>query len=193
MALKLHELTNDEDLISVLEVGHEAYGNPYNGVWQITTGSSREECYTRLLSWHKNDPSSHWVFVTDEATGEVIGGTLWKIFETNPYATPMPAPTIYWLPEVITYCFVHSSHRGRGAASLMLKWGTDKADELRLEAFVESTDIARKAYERHGFNVIHDLDIDAHMDNPSEEFSAMREKLGCPMHGWFMKRDPVSS
>lgn len=35
----------------------------------------------------------------------------------------------------------------------MLKWGTRKADDLGLEAFVESTEIGRKAYEKHGFRV----------------------------------------
>lgn len=75
----------------------------------------------------------------------------------------------------------------------MLKWGTVKADELGLEAFVESTDIARRTYEKHGFYVIDDLNMDAHVDNPSEEFSTVREKLGCPIHGWVMKRDVVST
>jgi hypothetical protein len=74
----------------------------------------------------------------------------------------------------------------------MLKWGTDKADELGLEAFIESTDIARTAYEKHGFYVIGELNMDAQSEAESEEFSAMRDKLGCPIHGWIMKRDPLS-
>lgn len=75
----------------------------------------------------------------------------------------------------------------------MLKWGTDKADELGLQAFVESTDIARRTYEKHGFYVVDELNMDAQVENPSEEFSAMREKLGCPIHGWVLKRDAISS
>ncbi|KAI4858488.1 hypothetical protein F4820DRAFT_442376 [Hypoxylon rubiginosum] len=220
MPLKLHELKNDDDFKAVVEVEHEAYSNPFNGVWEITKGTSQEECRARQLSWHKNDPNSTWLYVTDEETGEVIGGAQWFVYRTNPYAVEQPMRTAYWLPDgpmkqigdqlirnlrkdrparmskphlLISYCFVHSAHRNRGAASLMLKWGTVKADELGLEAFVESTDIARRTYEKHGFYVIDDLNMDAHVDNPSEEFSTVREKLGCPIHGWVMKRDVVST
>ncbi|KAI1374519.1 hypothetical protein F4677DRAFT_447156 [Hypoxylon crocopeplum] len=220
MALKLHEVTSEEEFRLVVDVEHEAYGNPFNGVWEITKGSSPEECTARQFSWHKAEPGSHWVYVTDEATGDVIGGTQWIIHETNPFAKEQPEKTIYWLPEgpakeignqllrdlgkhrpgimskphlLISYCFVHSAHRNRGAASLMLQWGTKKADELGLDAFVESTEMARSAYEKHGFYVIGDLNMDAQLENPTEEFTAMRQHLGCPIHGWVMKRDAVST
>ncbi|KAI1416838.1 acyl-CoA N-acyltransferase [Hypoxylon sp. FL1857] len=220
MPLKLHELTTDDEFKAMVAVEHEAYDKPFNGFWEMLKGFSQEEFCARQLSWHRHDPSSHWLYVTDEETGDVVGGIQWNLYETNPYAKEQPALTAYWFPEgpmrqvgdqlllglttrrprymskphlLISYCFVHSAHRNRGVASLMLKWGTDKADELGLEAFVESTDIGRKAYEKAGFKVIDELNLDAHTDAPNEEFNASREKFGCPMHAWVMKRDVVST
>ncbi|KAI2602615.1 hypothetical protein GGR54DRAFT_623639 [Hypoxylon sp. NC1633] len=219
MGLKLHEVANEEEFRKVVDVEHDAYSKPYNGIWEITKGSSPEECTARQFSWHKAEPGSTWVYVTDEETGDVIGGAQWIIYKTNPYAGEQPAKTAYWVEEpmkeigtqlladlgkhrpglmgkphfLVSYCFVHSAHRKRGAASLMLKWGTDKADELGMEAFVESTEMARSLYEAHGFYVVDDLNMDAQLENPSKEFTAMREELGCPIHGWIMKRDAVKT
>lgn len=71
----------------------------------------------------------------------------------------------------------------------MLEWGTRKADELGLESFVESTEMARRTYEKQGFYVIGDFYLDAQEENPSKEFIAERERLECPIHGFIMKRD----
>lgn len=76
---------------------------------------------------------------------------------------------------------------------MMLEWGMKKADELGLEAIVESTESARPVYEKAGFYVIDDLYLDAQVENPSKEFEEARKKLGCPIHGFVMKRDPVSA
>ncbi|KAF3057435.1 Acyl-CoA N-acyltransferases (Nat) [Daldinia childiae] len=216
MSLKLHELTNDEDFKAINAAEHEAYSNPFNGVFELTKGTSPEEACARQLVWHKIQPGSHWVYVTDESTGEVIGGTRYIIYETNPYAVEQPARKASWLPEgplrqvgdhllaclgkhrpvlmnkphiLISLCFVHSAHRKRGAASLMLEWGTQKADELGLESFVESTEMARRTYEKQGFYVIGDFYLDAQEENPSKEFIAERKRLECPIHGFIMKRD----
>ncbi|KAI0849590.1 hypothetical protein F5Y00DRAFT_261375 [Daldinia vernicosa] len=180
MSLKLHELTNDEDFKKINAAEHEAYSNPFNGVFELTKGTSPEEACARQLVWHKIQPGSHWVYVTDESTGEVIGGTRYIIYETNPYAVEQPARKASWLPE---------AHRKRGAASLMLEWGARKADELGLESFVESTEMARRTYEKQGFYVIGDFYLDAQEENPSKEFIAERERLECPIHGFIMKRD----
>lgn len=99
MPLKLHELTTDEEFKLVVEVEHEAYCNPFNGFWEMLKGPSQEECYKRQLGWHKHDPSSRWVYVTDEETGKVIGGAEWNFYETNPYVAEQPTLTASWLPE----------------------------------------------------------------------------------------------
>lgn len=74
----------------------------------------------------------------------------------------------------------------------MLQWGIDKADELGLDCFVESTLDGRLAYESVGFRVIGELHLDATTDNPDESFKAAREEFGVPISGWIMKRDAVA-
>lgn len=39
----------------------------------------------------------------------------------------------------------------RGAASALLKWGTQRADDLRLPAYLESSWQAHALYGKHGF------------------------------------------
>ena len=48
-------------------------------------------------------------------------------------------------------CCTHPAHQRRGAASLMVQWGADKADELDCDAYMEATLYGRHLYEKHGF------------------------------------------
>ena len=88
---------------------------------------------------------------------------------------------------MISYCFVHTSHRRRGVAKLMMEWGCQKADEMKLEAFVESTEDGRPLYEAYGFEVVDDIDLDADVEQPSENFLRLKKEI-LPIHGWFMWR-----
>lgn len=45
-------------------------------------------------------------------------------------------------------------HQGRGAGSMLIKWGTNIADKMRLPAYLESSPKAYKLYQKHGFNTI---------------------------------------
>jgi GNAT superfamily N-acetyltransferase len=89
---------------------------------------------------------------------------------------------------VLNFCFTHPKHRRRGVGRLLMEWGIKKADELGLPSYIEATDIGLKLYEANGFKVEGELDLDASTENPSAEFTQLREKLGCPIHGWFMRR-----
>jgi ribosomal protein S18 acetylase RimI-like enzyme len=42
-------------------------------------------------------------------------------------------------------------YQGKGAGSLMLRWGTGKADQEHLEAYLEASPEAVRLYERFGF------------------------------------------
>ncbi|KAI1940492.1 hypothetical protein LOZ66_002086 [Ophidiomyces ophidiicola] len=46
------------------------------------------------------------------------------------------------------------AHQGRGAGTLLLKYGLDIADEHGLESYLESSTKGRPLYERHGFKDI---------------------------------------
>ncbi len=39
--------------------------------------------------------------MTDEETGDVIGGAQWNIYKENPHASEAAMLTPYWLPEGI--------------------------------------------------------------------------------------------
>jgi hypothetical protein len=102
MSLKLHELTTEAEFSPVCEVETKAFNDPFFGFWQIFYGStSQDEFRDRQWSWHKDDPSSHWIYVTDVETGCVIGGAQWNIYKENPYAKETAMLTPYWLPEGI--------------------------------------------------------------------------------------------
>ncbi|KAF4624852.1 hypothetical protein G7Y89_g13316 [Cudoniella acicularis] len=215
MSLKLNELTTDAEFGPICAVELEAFTDPFFGFWGVWKGSSQEEFCARQLSWHKGDPSSHWIYVTDVETGDVIAGTQWMIYEENPYAKETSILEPYWIPEgtfkdiasqllhtflsyrptrmnephlLLNFCFVHTKHRRRGAGRLMMEWGLKKADELGLASFVEATDSGLKLYREYGFKVEGDIDLDATTENPSEEFTRLRKELRLPEHGWFMRR-----
>lgn len=89
---------------------------------------------------------------------------------------------------MISYCFVDPDQRNRGVASLMMQWGTKKADELGLDIFVESTEHGCGFYEACGFKVLEDFNLTATKENPSPEFTRLVKELQLPCHGYYMKR-----
>jgi GNAT superfamily N-acetyltransferase len=45
----------------------------------------------------------------------------------------------------------HPAHQHRGAGSMLVKWGTEIADAMRVECFIEGTALAKRLYESCGF------------------------------------------
>lgn len=99
MPLRLNELTSDDEFPGLMATLYNSYSKPYNGFWDIFKGESEEECQARYMQWHKADPTSHWIYVTDTETGQVIGGSQWNIFEKNPYLETNPPMAAYWIQE----------------------------------------------------------------------------------------------
>ena len=101
MALKVKELevTSDEVFPRLMATLHESYSKPYNGFWDIFKGKSEEECQTRFAQWHNSDPTSHWIYVEETETGQIIGATQWNVFEKTPYAELKPPMAAYWIVE----------------------------------------------------------------------------------------------
>ncbi|KAF1812936.1 hypothetical protein P152DRAFT_367512, partial [Eremomyces bilateralis CBS 781.70] len=54
---------------------------------------------------------------------------------------------------------VDPAFKGRGIASKLVKWGTDRADGDGLPAYLESTPAAVGVYERLGFKVQRRLSV----------------------------------
>jgi WD repeat-containing protein 48 len=54
----------------------------------------------------------------------------------------------------------HPDHQGRGAAKMMLDWGTQKADAEGLVTYLDSSVAGRPMYERRGFVLVKALEWD---------------------------------
>lgn len=55
----------------------------------------------------------------------------------------------------------HPSHRGKGAAGLLIRWGIEQAEKDGVPAYLEAGVMGRPIYERYGFVQIGDLlDVD---------------------------------
>ncbi|KAH7062471.1 hypothetical protein B0J12DRAFT_238657 [Macrophomina phaseolina] len=47
-----------------------------------------------------------------------------------------------------------SEYRRRGTASLIIQWGIDKADEVGIEVYVDSSEARKQVYEKFGFRAL---------------------------------------
>jgi hypothetical protein len=102
MPLKLREVTTKAEFSRVCAVETAAFKDPFFGFWHVFSGTgSQEDFCSRQWSWHKDDPSSTWLYVEDEETGSVIAGAQWNIYEESPYAKESEMLTPYWEPEGI--------------------------------------------------------------------------------------------
>ncbi|MCJ1426386.1 hypothetical protein MMC29_004289 [Sticta canariensis] len=188
---------------------------PTRGTGPTARADSMHESKERQLQWHKADPSSHWLLAVDTDTGKAIGGAEWNVHESDPFAKKPEQPfTAYWWEEgekrefaeqalgqwmgprmermrrphlLLNMCFVDPDHRRRGVGSLLVEWGTRKADEMGVEAFIEATDIGKPLYDRHGFTSMNEYTLKPSKPDPGEEWKKLEEELG-PMHGHFMWR-----
>lgn len=48
----------------------------------------------------------------------------------------------------------HPAHHGRGIASLLLKWGLERADRDGVPVFLAASPAGKPMYERRGFRVL---------------------------------------
>lgn len=55
---------------------------------------------------------------------------------------------------------VHPDHQRKGIGAFGLQWGLQKADELGLPIYLESSRDGRRLYAKHGFKVLGRMDFD---------------------------------
>src|ERR1700709_975366 len=99
MPVELHELSTDAEFRPIVTAEYEAYSKPFNSFWEILKGPSQEECAARQLAWHKGDPTSHWLYVADTDTREVVCGRPWSFANRDWCGFGPPALPAYWWPE----------------------------------------------------------------------------------------------
>ncbi|KAF9696331.1 hypothetical protein EKO04_005728 [Ascochyta lentis] len=76
------------------------------------------------------------------------------------------------------------SHERRGAGSMLVRWGTERADEAGVEAYLEASPMGAPMYARHGFEPVKRVELDLRKYGGKEvmEFILMKRpaKVGTP-------------
>ena len=57
------------------------------------------------MQWHKADPTSRRIYVTDTETDQIVGGTQRNVFDKDPYVEPSPPMAASWIEEGHLYIF----------------------------------------------------------------------------------------
>ena len=83
-------------------------------------------------------------------------------------------------------CWVISEYRRRGAGTLLLQWGLERADRLGLETFLESTEIGRPLYAKNGFTVLNEIHWKPTPPEATDELVKLQKDLS--FHGYLMCR-----
>lgn len=109
MPLALKECLDRSTFSRIVDCEWAAYYNPYHPFMQVlfpvlggspeSRTAAIEESKERQWQWHRGDPTSHWLYVEDDQTGEVFGGAQWHVHEKNPFDGPQPKLEAYWWPE----------------------------------------------------------------------------------------------
>jgi GNAT superfamily N-acetyltransferase len=75
------------------------------------------------------------------------------------YVTKHPFPN-HTHPPDLQILVTSPSHRRRGAASMLIEWGTQCADERGLKSVLMASEAGLQAYLKHGFEVVREVQMD---------------------------------
>jgi GNAT superfamily N-acetyltransferase len=90
----------------------------------------------------------------DESEPEMLKG-LFTLFNTNKREVLGNRP-YYVLDTLVTL----QNHERRGAGSMLVRWGCEKADEVGVEAYLEASPMGAPMYARHGFRPVKEVELD---------------------------------
>ncbi|KAH7311273.1 acyl-CoA N-acyltransferase [Stachybotrys elegans] len=170
----------------------------------------------RLQSWLTQEPRSFWQKAVDSDTGRVVGAALWYVYQQDPFADDQHDMEVTWFPNdgsrrfaeqfleiydkprlwagrrpqvYLFILFVDPEYRCQGIGSRLLKWGIDKADDMAVEMFLDSTSEGKPLYEKHNFHVVQKNVISPQTDNPDEAWKETQAKVGDT--SWWLMWRPV--
>ncbi|KAF4932042.1 hypothetical protein CGCVW01_v000051 [Colletotrichum viniferum] len=212
MGLVLQEVKTDEEFIPLIAALREGFANPDTAVWRLFMGdwrpddpAAREaalvEATERMRAEHRADPTSTWLKVVDDETGQVVAGGRWSFFERggpNPYdghreveATWFPEGELRWV-AILNILFTIPEYRRRGAASLVMDWGVERADCMGLDLYIEASEGGKPLYEKCGFEAIEESyhEVDDRRLPPPMDVELRKEAVGqlSPFRRWSMLR-----
>ncbi|MCJ1312464.1 hypothetical protein MMC25_006138 [Agyrium rufum] len=76
--------------------------------------------------------------------------------------------------------FTHPAYRRKGAGTMLMKWGTELADELGLESWVQATPLGKALYLHFGYEVVKELLLVPDVDEgeKSDEWRRLERRFG---------------
>jgi len=221
--LFVKEVTTEEQFGPVIDCLWDAYYDPYEPFMNIMFpvfantdegyASSVAESKTRLWAGHVEDPSSHWVYVTD-AEGNVLSGAHWEFHEVSPFKEGAPKLEAVWHPEgegrefatrvvneiyglrfkrllrphaQLDLMFTYPKERRKGYGGMLMQWGMDKASEMGVEVAVESSEHGYGLYKKFGLRSIQKIAVDTKVDNPSNTWKRLESDFRDTLIWWMWK------
>ncbi|RDW68676.1 hypothetical protein BP5796_09333 [Coleophoma crateriformis] len=99
----------------------------------------------------------------------------------NYILTRRDAARASWIPAnspcwILMHMVTHPSHRGKGAAGLLIRWGIEQAEKHHVPAYLEAGVMGRPIYERFGFVQRGDL-----LEMDLKEFDVDMKFIMCKM------------
>ncbi|RDK38714.1 acyl-CoA N-acyltransferase [Aspergillus phoenicis ATCC 13157] len=187
----------EADLPTMVDLWYDAFGDPINRRLYPDTPGAR----AWLEDYHRaslQSPDQHYLkIVTDTApTSPLVAFVKWDFNTTTPghhfpprhvdfdqdfcdtffggldqaRRTIMGARPHYYLDALIT----HPDYRRQGAASMLIQWGCDRADQDGIPIWVDSSQEGAQIYQRFGFR-----DVSVSGVTPTGAMSMRRD----PVHG----------
>jgi GNAT superfamily N-acetyltransferase len=116
-------------------------------------------------TWEEVDAGSSIPEPYDESDPEMFRG-LFTLFNANKREILGKRP-YYVLDTLVTL----QNHERRGAGSMLVRWGCEKADEVGVEAYLEASPMGAPMYARHGFHPAKEVELDLTQWGGKEKFS----------------------
>ncbi|KAK6544028.1 hypothetical protein TWF694_000742 [Orbilia ellipsospora] len=184
MVLELHPITNPSDFTTFVHIQHAAFQNGMTRLLKPTPSTTQTiaESAQKHIDAAASEPDLHFLKVVDtELDGKIIACAKWRINERERTKEEIKVqlPTVeekdgqvtrdFWgylgrmreeymgtKPFYLLHVLVTDpEHQKRGAGSMLLKWGTEKADAAGLPSYLEATEAGLEFYRRAGFVGIH--------------------------------------
>ena len=109
MVLQVSEAAISEDFDALFATQWEAWTHPRHAMWDLIypvleTGSDAEAhplqaALDRQREEALKDSSIRWLKVVDTEADAIVGGALWRMYNTNPFRAPLPSVEATWWPE----------------------------------------------------------------------------------------------
>ncbi|KAJ8132518.1 hypothetical protein O1611_g1100 [Lasiodiplodia mahajangana] len=223
MTLEIRDIDTEVDIPALSRCLFESYENPLQTFFHIffpthgTDDQAREaaikEAAERLKLWYNHDSTSYWQKVVDTATGNIVGGALWNIYEEDPFGKPVSS-SVTWFPEggsrtfaekaienhakprskvarqphiYLFIIFTHPEYRRKGVGQQFIDWGVNKSTEMGLDIYLDSTPYGRPLYEANEFEYIEENVNIPTTENPDAAWKEIEKKVG-PFTFWLMRR-----